>query len=100
MKQPEKIKIRGNVYKILYNPIDGFEGLITYDERLITISNEISSERARVALGHEIIHAVMYEYDFTGVEMQEELIAGTLWNLLHVVYVSNPEVKGFVFGKP
>ena len=99
MKKPEKIKINGKAYKVRYEPIDGFEGLVFYGDDLITIESEMPLERIKTALGHEIAHAIMYEYDFVGVELSEELICGTFWHLLRDVYVNNPEVARFVFAR-
>jgi len=99
MKKPEKIKINKNTYKIDYEPIDGLEGLVFFNDKIIAIEDGVPLERIKTALGHEIAHTVMYEYDFTGVDLQEELICGTFWHLLRDVYVNNPEVTKFVFGK-
>jgi len=47
MKKPEKIKINGKIYKVKYEPIDGFEGLVFYGDDLITIESEMPLERTK-----------------------------------------------------
>lgn len=72
-----KIKIGGNTYRIFEMPSveykgEEYLGLCDYEKTDILLSNNVSEDRMKSVLYHELTHAIFYEAGY--IEHDEEMV--------------------------
>lgn len=97
---PVSVTIGPFEYSIIYGPIEEGKnwGNVSANKQTIWIDNSGTAMKTSVVLLHEILHALVEEYDALAGKETEEMAVNLLSVTLITMFRVNPKVTKFIMG--
>jgi predicted metal-dependent peptidase len=96
MKIPEKVKIGGLTYTVIFtaqpNESDSdVDGIVVYEKQEIRLKAGFAKEYTEKVFLHEVIHAIInhFQISFKG---QDEFVTETMAHGIYMIYKDNPNM--------